>query len=109
MLWHTHSIPLRLTPRSRAAGKSITLYPNIEDKAAHLLYLIIKDHPFPDGNKRCASFLFIYFLDNSDYLFKNSGERKINDNALTALSLLVAESDLKDKEIMIKIIKNLLN
>ena len=84
------------------------LYPTIEDKATHLLYLIIKDHPFYDGNKRSAAFLFVYFLDKSDYLFKKSGERKINDNALTALALLIAESDPKEKETMIKIIKNLI-
>ena len=84
------------------------LYLTIEDKAAHLLYLIIKDHPFTDGNKRTASFLFVYFLDKCDFLFKKSGERKINDNALVALALLVAESDPKDKEVMIKIIKNLI-
>lgn len=84
------------------------LYSTIEDKASHLLYLIIKDHPFNDGNKRSAAFLFVYFLDRSNYLFKKSGERRINDNALTALALLVAESDPKDKEVMIRIIKNLL-
>ena len=84
------------------------LYPSIEGKASNLLYLIIKDHPFSDGNKRSAAFLFVFFLDSTNYLFKDSGERKINDNALTALALLVAESDPKDKEIMIKIIKNLL-
>lgn len=84
------------------------LYPTLEDKAAHLLYLVIKDHSFSDGNKRSAAFLFVYFLDKSDYLFKKSGERKINDNALTALALLIAESDPKEKEVMIKIIKNLL-
>lgn len=86
----------------------IELYPTIEDKASHLLYLVIKDHPFTDGNKRAAAFLFVYFLDKSDYLFKKSGERKINDNALTALALLVAESNVKEKEIIIKIIKNLI-
>ncbi|PIP24465.1 MAG: hypothetical protein COX35_00440 [Candidatus Nealsonbacteria bacterium CG23_combo_of_CG06-09_8_20_14_all_37_18] len=84
------------------------LYPTIEDKAAHLLYFTIKDHPFADGNKRSGAFLFVYFLDKSDYLFKKSGERKINDNALTALALLVAESDPKEKGVMIKIIKNLI-
>ena len=84
------------------------LYPTIEDKAAHLLYLIIKDHPFSDGNKRSAAFLFVYFLDRSNYLFKKSGERKINDNALTALALLIAESDPKEKETMTTIIKNLI-
>jgi len=84
------------------------LYPAIEDKATHLLYLTIKDHPFSDGNKRSAAFLFVYFLDKSNYLFKKSGERKINDNALVALALLIAESDPKEKETMIKIIKNLI-
>lgn len=57
------------------------LYPTIEDKASHLLYLTIKDHPFSDGNKRTASFLFVYFLDKCNYLYKRSGEKKINDNA----------------------------
>lgn len=84
------------------------LYPAIEDKASHLLYLTIKDHPFSDGNKRTASFLFVYYLDKSDYLYKKSGEKKINDNALTALALLVAESNPKEKDVMIKIIKTLL-
>ena len=84
------------------------LYPSIEDKASHLLYFIIKDHPFSDGNKRSAAFLFVYFLDKTNFLFKKSGERKINDNALVALALLVAESEPKEKETMIKIIKNLL-
>jgi len=84
------------------------LYPTIEDKAAHLLYLSIKDHPFTDGNKRVASFLFVYFLDKSNHLFKKSGERKINDNALVALALLIAGSDPKEKEMMINIIKSLI-
>lgn len=84
------------------------LYPTIEDKASHLLYFIIKDHPFSDGNKRSAAFLFVYFLNKTNYLFKKTGERKINDNALVALALLIAESNPKDKEVMIKIIKNLI-
>jgi prophage maintenance system killer protein len=84
------------------------LYPTIEDKASHILYLIIKDHPFSDGNKRTAAFLFVYFLDKSNYLFRSSGERKINDNALAALALLIAESNPKEKEMMIKIIKKLI-
>ena len=84
------------------------LYPFIEDKASHLLYFIIKDHPFSDGNKRSGAFLFVYFLDKTNFLFKKSGERKINDNALVALALLVAESEPKEKETMVKIIKNLL-
>ena len=84
------------------------LYPSIEDKAAHLLYLTIKDHPFSDGNKRIAAFLFVYFLDKSDHLYRATGERKINDNALVALALLVATSDSKEKEVIVKIILNLL-
>ncbi len=85
------------------------LYGNIEMKAAHLLYLTIKDHPFSDGNKRIASFLFVYFLDKNNYLLKKDGEKKINDNALVALALLIAESNPKDKDVMIKIVGNLLS
>ena len=84
------------------------LYRTIEDKASHLLYLTIKDHPFTDGNKRIGSFLFVYFLDKNNYLYRKTGEKKINDNALTALSLLVAESDPKEKEQLIALITQLL-
>ena len=84
------------------------LYPSIEDKASHLLYFIIKDHPFSDGNKRSASFLFIYFLDKCEYLYKENGEKKINENALVTLTLLVASSDPKEKDILIKLIKHLI-
>lgn len=83
------------------------LYPSLEEKAAHLLYFIVKDHPFVDGNKRIASFLFIYFLDKNNFLYRTNGERKINDNALTALALFIAISDPKDKDILIKITTNL--
>jgi death-on-curing family protein len=83
------------------------LYSSIEEKAAHLLYFIIKDHPFIDGNKRIGSFMFIYFLDKNKYLYKETGERKINDNALTALSLLIAVSDPKEKDKLVKIVTNL--
>jgi len=84
------------------------LYSSLEERAAHLLYFVIKDHPFADGNKRVGSFLFAYFLDKNNYLYKKSGEKKINDNALTALALLIAISDPKEKDTMIKIITNLL-
>ena len=84
------------------------LYQSIENKAAHLLYLTIKDHPFTDGNKRIGSFLFVYFLDKNDYLYRESGEKKINDNALTALALLIAESEPKEKEQMVALIAQLL-
>ncbi len=86
----------------------VELYPTIEDKASHLLYFIIKDHPFIDGNKRSGSFLFIYFLDRCNYLYKENGEKKINDNALTALTLLVASSNPKEKDLLIKLIKYLI-
>lgn len=85
------------------------LYPNLEEKAANLLYLIIKDHPFSDGNKRIASFLFIFFLDKTNSLYRNGGEKRINDNALVALALLIAESNPKEKDMLINIIKNLIS
>lgn len=84
------------------------LYTTIEEKAAHLLYLTIKDHPFSDGNKRIASFLFVYFLDKNNFLYKKNGERKINDNALVALALLIAGSNPKEKDVLVKIIMNLI-
>lgn len=86
----------------------VELYPSIEDKASNLIYFIIKDHPFNDGNKRTASFLFVYFLDKCNYLYKENGEKKINENALTALTLLIASSDPKEKDILIKLIKHLI-
>lgn len=84
------------------------LYPSIEEKAAHLLYFVIKDHPFVDGNKRTGSFLFIAYLSQNRYLLRKNGEKKINDNALVALALLVAQSNPKDKDMMIALITNLL-
>ena len=80
------------------------LYPSIEEKAAHLLYFVIKDHPFSDGNKRIGSLLFLVFLKENN-LLEQSG---INDNALVALALLIAESDPKQKDLMIRLIINLL-
>lgn len=84
------------------------LYPSIEEQAAHLLYFVIKNHPFSDGNKRIGAFLFIWFLEKNKHRFKESGELKINDNALTALALLVAQSDPNEKELMVKLICNLI-
>jgi len=84
------------------------LYGDLSTKASHLLYLIIKDHPFSDGNKRIGAFLFVYFLDKNNYLYREIGEKKINDNALAALALLVAESDPKEKDQMIALITQLL-
>lgn len=84
------------------------LYPTVEEKAAHLLYFVIKDHPFVDGNKRIGSLLFIWFLEKNKHLHSTNGERKINDNALVALALLVAESNPKQKDLMMKLIINLI-
>lgn len=84
------------------------LYPSVEEKAANLLYFIIKDHPFVDGNKRIASLMFIWFLEKNDLLLATDGERKINDNALVALTLLVAESNPKQKDVMIDLVINLI-
>lgn len=85
------------------------LYPSIEEQASHLLYFVIKNHPFSDGNKRIGAFLFIWFLEKNKHLLKQTGENKINDNALTALALLVAQSNPNEKELMIKLICNLIN
>ena len=85
------------------------LYPSIEEKAAHVLYFVIKDHPFSDGNKRIGSFLFIVFLAKNNYLYRKNRERKINDNALTALALLIAESDPKQKSLMIRLVMHFLS
>jgi len=84
------------------------LYTTLEIKAAHILYLIIKDHPFSDGNKRIGSFLFVYFLDKNNALYRETGEKKINDNALAALALLVAESNPNEKDQMVALITQLL-
>ena len=82
-------------------------YPSIESKAAHLLYFVIKNHPFSDGNKRIGSFLFVDFLNRNRRLFRND-EPVINDVGLAALALLVAESDPKDKDVLIHLIMNML-
>lgn len=84
------------------------LYPSVAGKVANLLYLTIKDHPFVDGNKRIGSLLFIYFLEKNNYLHKENGERKIDDGTIVTLALLIANSEPKEKEVMIKIITNLL-
>jgi len=84
------------------------LYPTVEDKSANLLYLVIKDHPLLDGNKRTASLLFVTYLDRNKYLYRTNGERKINDNALVALALLVAVSNPMEKDLIIDLIKSLL-
>lgn len=84
-------------------------YPTIESKAAHLLYFVVKNHPFSDGNKRSGAFLFVDFLHINQRLFNKKGEAVINDTGLAALTLLVAESDPKQKDILIKLIMNMLS
>ncbi|WP_348762087.1 RhuM family protein [uncultured Salinisphaera sp.] len=83
-------------------------YPSVEAKAAHLLYFVIKNHPFADGNKRSAAFLFVDFLYRNDRLINAEGESIINDVGLAALTLLVAESDPSAKETMIRLVMNML-
>ena len=83
-------------------------YPSVEAKAAHLLYFAIKNHPFADGNKRSAAFLFVDFLNRNGRLLGNDGQPVINDMGLAALALLVAESDPVQKETMIRLIMNML-
>lgn len=84
------------------------LYPSIEEQAAHLLYFVIKNHSFNDGNKRIGAFLFVWFLEKNKHRFKPGGELKINDNALTAIALLVAQSKPEEKELIIDLIVNLI-
>lgn len=85
------------------------LYPSIEEKAANLLYFIVKNHSFSDGNKRIAAALFVWFLARHDYLLNADGEKRIADNALVAFTLLIAESKPEEKDTMVKVIINLIN
>jgi prophage maintenance system killer protein len=85
------------------------LYPSLEEKAANLLYFIIKNHSFVDGNKRIAASIFLWFLDMNNGLYKTTGEKRLANNALVALCLMIAVSDPKEKDIMIKVVVNLIN
>ena len=85
------------------------LYPSIEEKAAHLLYFIVKNHSFVDGNKRIAAAIFTWFLERNGLLYKSDGTKRIADNALVALTLMIAMSDPKEKDVIAKIIVNLIN
>lgn len=84
------------------------VYQSIEEKAANLLYLTIKNHPFVDGNKRSGAFLFVWYLSRNNCLYKTSGSLKISEQTLVALALLVASSNPRDKELMIQLIMVLL-
>lgn len=85
------------------------LYPSIEEKAANLLYFIVKNHSFTDGNKRIAAAIFVWFLQRHDFLYNAMGEKRVADNALVAFTLLIAESKPDEREIMVKVIINLIN
>jgi prophage maintenance system killer protein len=85
------------------------LYPSIEEKAANLLYFIVKNHSFTDGNKRIAAAIFVWFLQRNNFLYNDAGEKRIADNALVAFTLLIAESKPDERDIMVKVIINLIN
>jgi prophage maintenance system killer protein len=87
----------------------IDLYPSLEEKAANLLYFIVKNHSFSDGNKRIAAGLFIYFLDMNQKLYNDLGNKRIGDNALVAITIMIAESKSEEKDIMVKLVVNLIN
>lgn len=84
-------------------------YPSIESKAAHLLYFVVKNHPFTDGNKRSGAYLFVDFLHRNRRLLDASGQPVINDTGLAALTLLVAESDPQHKDVLIRLVMHMLH
>lgn len=85
------------------------LYPTLEEKASNLLYFVVKNHSFSDGNKRIAAGLFIYFLSLNNKLLNDLGTKRIGDNALVAITIMIAESKSEEKDIMVKLVVNLIN
>ena len=85
------------------------LYPSVEEKAAMLLYLVTKNHSFSDGNKRIAAMLFLWFMERNGILYRTDGSKRIADNTLVALTLMIAESRTEEKDIMVKVVVNLIN
>lgn len=85
------------------------LYPSIEEKGAHLLYFLVKNHSFTDGNKRIAAALFLWFFEKNNMLYAHDGTKRIADNALVAMTLLIAESKPADKEVLVNVVINLIN
>ncbi|MGA9211307.1 type II toxin-antitoxin system death-on-curing family toxin, partial [Kaistella sp.] len=85
------------------------LYPSIEEKASMLLYLVVKNHSFSDGNKRIAAFLFLWFLANNQLLYKPDGSKLLENNTLVALTLMIAESKSEEKDTIAKVVVNLIN
>lgn len=87
----------------------VEFYPTIEEKAANLLYFVVKNHSFSDGNKRIAAYLFVWFLEKNNILYREDGSKRIADNALVALTLMIAESKPDEKDMMVKVVVNLIN
>lgn len=87
----------------------VDLYPSVEEKAAMLLYLVTKNHSFSDGNKRIAATLFLWFLNNNGILYREDGSKRLADNTLVALTLMIAESKPDEKDVMVKVVVNLIN
>lgn len=85
------------------------LYPSVEEKAAMLLYLVVKNHSFSDGNKRIAAMLFLWFMEKNGILYSADGHKRIADNTLVALTLMIAESRTEEKDVMVKVVVNLIN
>jgi len=85
------------------------LYPSVEEKAAMLLYLVTKNHSFSDGNKRIAATLFLWFMAGNGILYNPDGSKRIADNTLVALTLMIAESRTEEKDVMVKVVVNLIN
>ena len=85
------------------------LYPSVEEKAAMLLYLVTKNHSFSDGNKRIAATLFLWFLNNNGILYREDGTKRLADNTLVAITLMIAESKTEEKDVMVKVVVNLIN
>lgn len=85
------------------------LYPSVEEKAAMLLYLVVKNHSFSDGNKRIAATLFLWFMNNNGILYREDGTKRIADNTLVAITLMIAESRTEEKDVMVSVVVNLIN
>jgi prophage maintenance system killer protein len=84
------------------------LYPSLEEKAANLLYFLVKNHSFVDGNKRIAAALFLWFLEKNEFLYRSSGEASLSDGALVALTLMIANSDPAEKKAIVRLVTQLL-
>ena len=87
----------------------VDLYPSVEEKAAMLLYLVTKNHSFSDGNKRIAATLFLWFMNNNGILNREDGTKRIADSTLVALTLMIAENQTQEKDVMVKVVVNLIN